>query len=118
GLGVFAGDWIGTGDAVRRISVQALREVLEEISQEKLKKNQWENFSLVIFSMPVFKKVGKDNFHWFVEGFKGYEGVIPVWIVDNDMHAIARLAAKQGLKVAELNPADSHGVFGEYWQNR
>ncbi|CAF4078973.1 unnamed protein product, partial [Rotaria sordida] len=26
--------------------------------------------------------------------------------------------ARQGFIVSELNPADSHGVFGEYWQNR
>jgi hypothetical protein len=28
--------------------------------------------------------------------------------------AIARLL----FTVSELNPADSHGVFGQYWQNR
>ncbi|CAF5151418.1 unnamed protein product, partial [Rotaria sp. Silwood1] len=26
--------------------------------------------------------------------------------------------ARRGFLVSELNPADSHGVFGEYWQNR
>lgn len=30
-----------------------------------------------------------------------------------DMHAIAVCAAKRGFTVGELNPADSHGVFGE-----
>ncbi|CAF4379732.1 unnamed protein product, partial [Rotaria sordida] len=26
--------------------------------------------------------------------------------------------ARLNFHVSELNPADSHGVFGEYWQNR
>ena len=30
-----------------------------------------------------------------------------------DMHAIAVTAASSGYTVGELNPADSHGVFGE-----
>jgi len=43
--------------------------------------------------------------------------VLPVLILDNDMHKICRACAKY-FPSSELNPADSHGVFGEYWQNR
>lgn len=32
------------------------------------------------------------------------------------MHKLARTAAKY-FKTSELNPADSHNIFGEYWQN-
>jgi hypothetical protein len=34
------------------------------------------------------------------------------------MHRLTVAIARQGFIVSELNPADSHGVFGEYWQNR
>jgi len=49
--------------------------------------------------------------------FQSYKGVLPVLILDNDMHKICRACAKY-FPSSELNPADSHGVFGEYWQNR
>ncbi|KAL6073661.1 SRR1 domain-containing protein [Balamuthia mandrillaris] len=109
GLGVFAGDMIGIGDQVRRLSVKALRRVLEKEG------SFFKNIKAVICCMPVFKP--RDNYHYFVEGFKGYKGVLPVWILDQDMHSVTRTAAKF-FKTSELNPADSHGVFGEYWQNR
>ncbi|CAF1647350.1 unnamed protein product, partial [Adineta ricciae] len=35
-----------------------------------------------------------------------------------DMHRLTVAIARRGYIVSELNPADSHGVFGEYWQNR
>ncbi|CAF3991066.1 unnamed protein product, partial [Adineta steineri] len=35
-----------------------------------------------------------------------------------DMHRLTVAIAREGFNVSELNPADSHGVFGEYWQNR
>jgi len=34
------------------------------------------------------------------------------------MHRLTVAIARYGFVVSELNPADSHGVFGEYWQNR
>jgi hypothetical protein len=34
------------------------------------------------------------------------------------MHRLTVAIARRGFTVSELNPADSHGVFGEYWQNR
>jgi len=72
----------------------------------------------VVCSHPIFKKPPvKDNYHYFVEGFKGYKGPVPVVMADNDMHALALLASEYYV-TSELNPADSHGVFGEYWQNR
>jgi phage-related tail fiber protein len=42
----------------------------------------------------------------------------PVCIFDQDMHALANHSAQCGYVTCELNPADSHGIFGEYWQNR
>jgi hypothetical protein len=41
-----------------------------------------------------------------------------VLIADQDMHRLTVAIARQGFIVSQLNPADSHGVFGEYWQNR
>ena len=46
-----------------------------------------------------------------------YKGPIPVLMADQDMHRLAVNIARRGWRVSELNPADSHGVFGEYWQN-
>ena len=46
-----------------------------------------------------------------------YKGVTPVLLLDQDMHAVALTAAASGFVTSELNPADSHGVVGEYWQN-
>ncbi|CAF3648930.1 unnamed protein product [Rotaria sordida] len=46
-----------------------------------------------------------------------YHGPIPVLIADHDMHELTVAIALQGFRVSQLNPADSHGVFGEYWQN-
>eukprot|EP00823_Brevimastigomonas_motovehiculus_P002798 TRINITY_DN166_c0_g1_i1.p1 TRINITY_DN166_c0_g1~~TRINITY_DN166_c0_g1_i1.p1 ORF type:complete len:625 (+),score=252.94 TRINITY_DN166_c0_g1_i1:17-1891(+) len=109
GLGVFAGDHIHTGKAIRQLSAIAMRMVLEE--------EHFANIQLVIFALPVFKKK-VDNFHYFSAEFKAnYKGSLPVVILDQDMHKIARLCA-ENYKTSELNPADSHGVFGEYWQNR
>jgi hypothetical protein len=34
------------------------------------------------------------------------------------MHRLTVAIARKNFRVSELNPADSHGVFGEYWQNR
>ncbi|CAF4770122.1 unnamed protein product [Rotaria sp. Silwood2] len=34
------------------------------------------------------------------------------------MHRLTVAIARKDFIVSELNPADSHGVFGEYWQNR
>ncbi len=39
-------------------------------------------------------------------------------IIDQDMHRLTVAIARKNFRVSELNPADSHGVFGEYWQNR
>ncbi|CAF1540600.1 unnamed protein product, partial [Rotaria sordida] len=46
-----------------------------------------------------------------------YSGPIPVLIADQDMHEMTVAIALQGFRVSQLNPADSHCVFGEYWQN-
>uniref|UniRef100_A0A7S2PJQ4 Uncharacterized protein n=1 Tax=Zooxanthella nutricula TaxID=1333877 RepID=A0A7S2PJQ4_9DINO len=109
GLGVFAGDAVGIGARVRLLSAQALREVLEE--------ERFEHIRLVVVSLPVFRP--NDNFQHFRKVFENgtYKGATPVMLMDQDMHAIAISAAAAGFSVGELNPADSHGVFGEYWQN-
>lgn len=117
GLGVFAGDRIGIGERVRELSARALKEVLEE--------NSYPKFKLVCCAMPIFKQ--RDNFHVFAQQLEGYKGKTPIYLLDQDMHKIARTSAvkttisgeKQNRFItSELNPADSHGVVGEYWQNR
>ena len=136
GLGVFSGSGIGIADAVRATSVQALREVLEE--------EAFDSIQLVVVTLPVFCE--GDNYFHFVDGFKTYvpwhilwcpglaespvygvvrvrvavrryKGATPVLLLDQDMHAVALTAAASGFVTSELNPADSHGVVGEYWQN-
>ena len=61
-----------------------------------------------------------DTFQDFWNEFEKerYMGPIPVMIADQDMHRLTVAIARRGFLVSELNPADSHGVFGEYWQNR
>lgn len=108
GLGVFAGDRIGIGNQVRRVYVRAFREVLEE--------SAFENIKLVCLAMPIFRPV--DNYGFFEEGLEGYTGKTAVLLLDQDMHKIANKSAQSGFITSELNPADSHGVVGEYWQNR
>ncbi|CAF1165286.1 unnamed protein product [Rotaria sp. Silwood1] len=46
-----------------------------------------------------------------------YPGPIPVLIADQDMHELMIAIALGGFRVSQLNSADSHGVFGKYWQN-
>eukprot|EP00913_Durusdinium_trenchii_P034112 g31927.t1 len=132
GLGVFAGDAIGIGHSVRQLSAMAVRKVLEE--------ETFKHICLVVLSLPIFYENDTYDFYEKVFG-EGYEGNVPVLLMDQelrsaapepvsaaatgsdrlrpaqDMHAIAVCAAKRGFTVGELNPADSHGVFGEYWQN-
>lgn len=111
GLGVFAGDAIGIGGTVRMLSALAMKQVLEEES--------FKNICLIVLSLPIFRR--GDNFEYFEQVFSqegsSYSGKTPVLLMDQDMHAIALAAADMGFTVGELNPADSHGVFGEYWQN-
>jgi len=111
GLGVFAGEDIGVAPIARMFSAAALRHVLETYP--------FENIKMVICALPVFHP--RDNYYVFTRQFEadgGYKGSIPVVMADNDMHALALAAAEAGYITSELNPADSHGVFGEYWQNR
>lgn len=111
GLGVFAGDALGIGNNVRQLSAMAMQKVLEE--------EQFKNICLVVLSLPVFYQ--NDNYDVYEKIFSredsGYQGTVPVLLMDQDMHAIAVAAAGMGFTVGELNPADSHGIFGEYWQN-
>lgn len=116
GLGVFAGRHIGIEEEVRQLSVQAVKEVLQE--------EAFKNIKLVCFALPIFAK--RDNFHIFSEGFNEYDGHTPILILDQDMHKIAENAAVRkddnGKRLkryitSELNPGDSHGVFGEYWMS-
>mmetsp|Transcript_47242 Transcript_47242/g.106116 ORF Transcript_47242/g.106116 Transcript_47242/m.106116 type:complete len:380 (+) Transcript_47242:3-1142(+) len=111
GLGVFAGDALGIGSTVRHLSALAMQRVLQEESFKCIR--------LVVLSLPIFH--GGDNYEYYEKVFtrdkEPYSGSIPVLLMDQDMHAIALAAAGAGFTVGELNPADSHGVFGEYWQN-
>jgi hypothetical protein len=119
GLGVFAGKHINIDEQVRALSARAIRTVLEQDGPS------YKNIRGVVFALPIF---GDDRpssriqeaYQSFVHEFEEpkYDGPIPVMIADQDMHRLTVAIAREGLIVSELNPADSHGVFGEYWQNR
>ena len=119
GLGVFAGRSIGIERTVQTTSAMAIKTVLEEDG------STYKNIRAVVFALPIFGQtqtndINPDCFRTFVEEFEQpqYKGPIPVLIADQDMHRLTVAIARQGLRVSQLNPADSHGVFGEYWQNR
>jgi hypothetical protein len=116
GLGVFAGEYIGIDETVRTLSALAIRTVLEEDGPS------YQNIRGVVFALPIFSTDArkKDPYYAFanVFGKNEYKGSIPVFIADQDMHRLTVAIARHGFLVSELNPADSHGVFGEYWQNR
>ena len=119
GLGVFAGNHIGIDAKVRQLSAQAIRFVLQ---QDGL---SFKNIRAVVFALPIFRgrkssSRATDTFQDFRNEFEKerYIGPIPVMIADQDMHRLTVAIARRGFLVSELNPADSHGIFGEYWQNR
>ncbi|CAF3503841.1 unnamed protein product [Rotaria sp. Silwood1] len=119
GLGVFAGATIGIDETVRALSARAIRKVLEEDGPT------YRNIRAVVFALPIFDvdyRNGKrqDTYQAFADEFNesNYQGPIPVLIADQDMHRLTVAIARMDFNVSELNPADSHGVFGEYWQNR
>jgi hypothetical protein len=85
----------------------------------------YKNIRAVVFALPIIdddnnSERGRHCFSDFVEQFHEpqYNGPIPVLIADQDMHRLTVAIARHGFIVSQLNPADSHGVFGEYWQNR
>jgi hypothetical protein len=119
GLGVFAGRSIEIDEKVRVFSASAILAALEKDGQS------YQNIRGVVFALPVFDEGHRngqrqDTYHAFAQEFakRKYQGCIPVLIADQDMHRLTVAIARQGFIVSELNPADSHGVFGEYWQNR
>ena len=115
GLGVFSGNRIGIDGKIRTLSAKAIRKVLQEDG------SSYKNIRAIIFALPIFNNPRiPDTFDDFVNQFhkKQYTGPIPVLIADQDMHRLTVAIARQGFTVSELNPADSHGVFGEYWQNK
>jgi hypothetical protein len=119
GLGVFAGRDIGIDETVRELSATAIRKVLEEDG------SSYQHIRGIVFALPVFGDAPRqsrrqDAYHAFVDEFSKdkYQGAIPVLVADQDMHRLTVAIARHGFTVSELNPADSHGVFGEYWQNR
>jgi hypothetical protein len=119
GLGVFAGKYIGIDKTVRGFSARAIREVLEEDG------NSYQHIRAIVFALPIFDRDirsgrREDTYHAFeVEfGQTKYQSRIPVLIIDQDMHRLTVAIARKNFRVSELNPADSHGIFGEYWQNR
>ncbi|CAF1438574.1 unnamed protein product [Adineta steineri] len=119
GLGVFAGKSIGIDAVVRALSAKAIRTVLEQEGPN------YEHIRGIVFALPIFDsdlRIGRreDVYQAFVDEFdqSKYNGCIPVLIADQDMHRLTVVIAHGGFNVSELNPADSHGVFGEYWQNR
>ncbi|CAF4499212.1 unnamed protein product, partial [Rotaria sp. Silwood2] len=85
----------------------------------------YRNIRAVVFALPIFdvdyrNDKRQDTYQAFADEFNrnNYQGPIPVLIADQDMHRLTVAIAHMGFNVSELNPADSHGVFGEYWQNR
>ncbi|CAF1543356.1 unnamed protein product [Adineta steineri] len=119
GLGVFAGKSIGIDGIVRALSAKAIRTVLEQEGPN------YKYIRGIVFALPIFDsdiRNGRRNdvYQAFVDEFdqSKYNGCIPVLITDQDMHRLAIAIAREDFSVSELNPADSHGVFGEYWQNR
>jgi hypothetical protein len=119
GLGVFAGRGIGIDEIVRSLSAFAIRRVLEEDG------SSYRHIRGIVFALPMFdddQQNGRrqETYHAFVDAFSKdkYQGPIPVLVADQDMHRLTVAIARLGFTVSELNPADSHGVFGEYWQNR
>lgn len=113
GLGVFAGKQIGIDQQIRTLSAKAMKYVLENyVSNLK-------HIRAIIFALPIFETDKKTSTYYsFIQVFnEGYKGIIPILIIDQDMHRLTVHIAKKGFQVSELNPADSHGVFGEYWQN-
>ena len=118
GLGVFSGERIGISEQVQITSALAIRSVLEEDGLH------YKNIRAIIFALPIIDpdhNEGAHNpFNVFAEQFQEpmYKGRIPVLIADQDMHRLTVAIARCGFTVSQLNPADSHGVFGEYWQNR
>ncbi|CAF0878879.1 unnamed protein product [Rotaria sordida] len=83
------------------------------------------NIRAIVFALPIFNKNKSNDRHLdafddFVNEFHKteYNGPIPVLIADQDMYRVTVAIARRGFTVSERNPADSHGVFGEYWENR
>jgi len=113
GLGVFAGKQIGIDQQIRTRSAQAMKYVLENYTSNLT------NIRAIVFALPIFERDRTTStFNSFTQVFnEGYNGRIPILILDQDMHRLTVHIAKAGFRVSELNPADSHGVFGEYWQN-
>ncbi|CAF0790559.1 unnamed protein product [Adineta ricciae] len=119
GLGVFSGRQLGIDHKVRQLSARAVQEILEKDGPS------YKSILAVVFALPVFNQSRShervpDTYDDFVNEFRtsNYNGRIPVLIADQDMHRLTVAIARRGYIVSELNPADSHGVFGEYWQNR
>ena len=119
GLGVFAGEQIGIAEEVQITSALAIKTILAE------RHSTYKNILAVVFALPNFNEDEKNfrsssTFSNFMEQFQDpeYSGRIPVLIADQDMHRLTVAIARHGFVVSQLNPADSHGVFGEYWQNR
>ncbi|CAF4648145.1 unnamed protein product, partial [Rotaria sp. Silwood2] len=118
GLGVFAGKHLRIDDIIRKLSAFAIRSVLQKEGA------MFRNILAIVFAMPIFVKDRNghqlpDTYDDFVQEFTigNYSGPIPVLIADQDMHELTVAIAFRGFRVSQLNPADSHGVFGEYWQN-
>ncbi|CAF4379148.1 unnamed protein product [Rotaria socialis] len=118
GLGVFAGKHIGIDGQVRRLSAIAIRHVVQNYS------TTFKNIRAIVLALPIFTGIRdgrrlSDTYDYFVAEFRmsQYSGHIPLLIIDQDMHELTVAIALRGYRVSQLNPADSHGVFGEYWQN-
>jgi hypothetical protein len=119
GLGIFAGNHIGIDAKIRALSAYAVRRALQEDGPS------YRHIRAIVFALPVLVHTRSAQpissvYDDFMNEFRRsrYSGPVPVMIADQDMHRLTVAIARRGFVVSELNPADSHGVFGEYWQNR
>jgi hypothetical protein len=117
GLGLAAGNNLGIDGKVRALSAEAIRTVLQQHGPS------YKNIRAIVFALPMFNKTRlnqpiRNPFEDFVDEFRKsqYNGPIPVLIADQDMHRLTVAIARYGFTVSELTPADSHSVFGGYWQ--
>ncbi|CAF1527016.1 unnamed protein product [Rotaria sordida] len=118
GLGIFAGKHLGMDGRIRKLSAFAIRHVLQK-DGATFQKICAIVFALLNFAKDKDSRQLPDTYDDFVHEFtrSNYSGPLPVLIADQDTHELTVAIALQGFRVSQLNPADSHCVFGEYWQN-
>ena len=118
-LGMSAGYKLEIDKKIREFTAKALRTVLQQYG------SSYENIRAVIFALPIPNKAQSNQhtsntFEEFVNEFQKsqYNGPIPVFIADQDVHRLTVDMARYGFIVSELCPANSYNMFGGSWQQR